>query len=266
MEADASVKSVLRAAEILRALAAGAGGGRRLSEIARDAGLGKTTTHRLLSALVEAGLARQDPARRYHLGHELISLGRATSGYDLAELAQPGLLRLARETGDTVFLSAREGLEAVCLDRHVGDYPIKTLTLDRGDRRPLGVGAGALALLAFLPSDEIAEIVRGNAARLAACPAFAPDTLLQLAAETREAGHSRNDGRIVPAMAAVGVPVFDRDGRVAAALSLAAINDRMTPERTAWLVGLLRREARALEERLAGPADRPKAPDEKGAA
>ena len=64
--------------------------------------------------------------------------------------------RLAERTQDTVFLSARDRDEAVCLERVIGDYPIKTLTLSIGDRRPLGVGAGSLALLSAL-SDRAAE-------------------------------------------------------------------------------------------------------------
>ena len=49
---------------------------------------------------------------------------------------------------------------------------------------------------------------------------------------TQREGHAFNDGRIVSAMAAVGVPVKDRDGRALAALSLAAIRERM--DRRAW--------------------------------
>src|SRR5690606_31297222 len=109
--------------------------------------------------------------------------GQLATRFDIAELARPALIRLARETGDTVFLSVREGLDAICLERQVGSYPIKTLTLDVGDRRPLGVGAGSLALLAFLPEAEIAEIIASNEPRLVSYPGFAPEALLRLVAQ-----------------------------------------------------------------------------------
>lgn len=251
MVGDVTVKSVQRAAAIIKLLASQATTGWRLSDIARAAGLGKTTTHRLLNALSEAGIAYQEPeTRRYFLGYEIVRLGRLATRYDIAELARPSLLRLARETGDTVFVSVREGLDALCLERQVGDFPIKTLTLDAGDRRPLGVGAGSLALLAFLPQDEIVEIIASNAARLAAYPGFAPAVLETLTVTTRAQGYSFNDGRIVSAMCAVGVPVFDARGRVAAAISVAAIRERMQPERLRWIVGLLTAEAAKLAKRL----------------
>lgn len=251
MASDVTVKSVQRAAAIIKLLADEATTGWRLSDLARASGLGKTTTHRLLNALSEAGIAYQDiESRRYFLGYELIRLGRLATRYDIAELARPALLRLARETGDTVFVSVREGLDALCLERQVGDFPIKTLTLEAGDRRPLGVGAGSLALLAFLPGEEVAEIVASNAPRLAGYPGFGLDQLGKLVAETRSQGYSFNEGRIVSAMCAVGVPVFDPRGRVAAAISVAAIRERMQDERLIWIVGLLKNEAERLTRRL----------------
>ncbi|MBZ0163329.1 MAG: IclR family transcriptional regulator [Notoacmeibacter sp.] len=251
MTSDSTVKSVQRAAAIIKLLAREATAGWRLSDIAQAAGLGKTTTHRLLSALADAGFVYQSPeTRRYFLGYEIVRLGHQATRYDIAELARPSLLRLARETGDTIFISVREGLDALCLDRQVGDFPIKTLTLDIGDRRPLGVGAGSLALLAFLPDEEVSEVIASNVRRLETYPRFDPDELTDLTAQTRHQGYSFNDGRIVSAMCAVGVPVFDPRGRVIASISGAAIRERMGPDRVAWIVSLLKAEAERLRIRL----------------
>ena len=62
----------------------------------------------------------------------------------------------------------------------------------------------------------------------------------------RAQGFAVNDGHIVSAMNAVGVPVIDPAGRVVAALSIAAIRERMAPPRLADLVALLQAEAVAL--------------------
>lgn len=245
------MKSVQRAAAILKLLAQHPAEGWRLSDISEETGFGKTTAHRLLAALTEAGLARQSPeTRRYHLGAELARLGARAARFDLVELARPSLYRIARETDDTVFLSVREGLEAVCIDRQVGSFPIRTLTLDAGDRRPLGVGAGSLALLAFLPEDEIEAIIAGEEARLSMYPGFAPDILRRLIEQTRAQGYSFNDGRIVAGMCAIGVPVLNEAGAVAAAISMAAISDRVGEDRVPAIVALLQREAASLSAQL----------------
>src|SRR5690625_1856939 len=161
---DASpVKTIDRAATILRCLAQGPQEGSRLSDIASRSGLGKTTTHRLLAALVSVGFVDRGESRLYRLGYALFSLGASARRFDLANLVRPSLLRLAAETEDTIFLSIRDGDEALCLDRCTGNFPIRTLTLNVGDRRPLGVGAGSLALLAFQPQQEVERQQRKTA-------------------------------------------------------------------------------------------------------
>ena len=74
----------------------------------------------------------------------------ARRSVDIAELAQPSLLRLSERSADTALLSVRSGVEALYLARSVGSHPLQPNYLQIGSRRPLGVGAGALALLAEL--------------------------------------------------------------------------------------------------------------------
>lgn len=246
-EEASAVKTIDRAALVLRCLAEGGSEGSRLSDVAARSGLGKATVHRLLTALVQVGFVdRSEAGKLYRLGYALFALGTTARRFEVVELARPALLRLAAETEDTVFLSIRDGDEALCADRCTGAFPIKTLTLNLGDRRPLGVGAGSLALLAFQDDAEVERVLAANAAARAAYPAFGPEELRTLIAQARRQGYAFNDGRIVGAMMALGVPVFGPDGRVAAALSIAAIRERMRAPRIRELAALLQREAQAL--------------------
>ncbi|GGF33858.1 IclR family transcriptional regulator [Aliidongia dinghuensis] len=248
---ETAVKTVDRIAALLRVLAGQGAGGLSLTDIAKATGFGPATTHRLLAALTDVGFACQDlPTKHYRLGAVVATLGRAALQQDVAQLADGALARLAAATGDTSFASVREGLAAICIGRAVGAFPIRTLTLDVGDRRPLGVGAGSLALLAALPDAEIRLILVRNADWLKDFSGFTADAILRLVERTRADGHAFNDGLIVPAMNAVAVAVHDADGRPLFALSLAAIRDRMTPDRRAELVALLHAEAEELERRL----------------
>ena len=74
--------------------------------------------------------------------------------------------RIAERTGDTVFLNVRSGPDVLCIDRKEGTFPIKTLIIEVGNRRPLGVGAGGIALLMPLPDEELERVVSANEARL----------------------------------------------------------------------------------------------------
>ena len=248
-----SVKTIGRAALVLRALADSSAAGLRLADVTAHVGLGKATVHRLLGALVEVGFVEYDKsARRYHLGYALFALGASARRFHLVERARPAMVRLAAATGDTVYLSMRDGDEALCVDRQTGSYPIRTLTLDIGDRRPLGIGAGSLALLAFEPDDEVARILRHNSAARRDYAAFDDASLQRMIASSRREGFAFNDGHIVGAMCALGVPVRDGAGQVRAALSIAAIRERMSEARRGELAAALRAEAAALGPMLEG--------------
>ncbi|MBI0539007.1 IclR family transcriptional regulator [Roseomonas sp. KE2513] len=237
-----------RTLALLRAVAAGGTAGTRLVEVAGRAGLSRSTAHRLLASLVAAGLVEQDEeASRYHLGYEIHALGRhAAARHGLSVAARASLVRLEERTEDTVYLQRRSGDDAVCVARQEGRFPIKTLTLAVDDRRPLGIGAGSLALLAALPDAEMERAVTSNAGRLRAFPSYTPDVLRDLVTRTRCDGYATNPGMVVPGMSAVGLSIPGPGGRAMGALSIAAIESRMGEERRRQLVSWLREEAEAI--------------------
>ena len=250
---EATVKTIDRASKLLDALSKAGPEGAMLSDLARQTGLGKGTTHRILAALIGVGFAHQNLAsRRYHLGIKLMTLGRVAHQQDIGAMARPFLQRLAQKTADTVFASVREGVAAVCVAVEVGSFPIRTLTLEVGHRRPLGVGSGSLALLSFLPDEEIDEIISRNELWLKNYPAYTRQDILKLIRETRRTGYALTEGRVVQGMSGIGVPVRDASGIPVVALSVAAIADRMKGERIADLVRYLQTEATQLSRTIGG--------------
>jgi DNA-binding IclR family transcriptional regulator len=252
-----SVQSVERAMAILASLAHADRDGRRLIDIAADTDLRKATAHRILNTMAQDGLVAQDEVTgRFHLGFGLFALGfTAVNRYGLIDLANDSILRLTTDSEDTVYLSVRSAAEAICVDRATGAFPIKTLTLRVGDRRPLGVGAGSLALLAWLPDEEIERIIEENSSRLESYASFDADTLLRLVSESKDRGYTFNDQMLIPGMRAIGVPVIGKDGRAVAALSIAAIASRMDTKRRSRLARLLVAEAEKVATRLGEATD-----------
>ena len=120
-----------------------------------------------LLALMRSRLVEQEPvSRRYHLGEEAFVLGvLASRRYGLLDVAMESLIAQSARSGDTSFLSVRRDAFAVCLHREEGAYPIRTHALEVGDRHPLGVGGGSLAILATLPDAEIERVLAGLSGR-----------------------------------------------------------------------------------------------------
>jgi DNA-binding IclR family transcriptional regulator len=249
-------QTIARASALLRALARRPAGS-RLTDLSEDTRLPKATALRLLRALASEDLAHWDETGHWRLGLGLVGLSSAASNRDgLREAAQFSLVALAEKTGDTIFLSLRDGHEIVCLDRREGAFPIKTLMLSPGDRRPLGVGAAGLAVLAFMNKEEVEASIAAVAPRLRDWPNHSVPLVWERIARSRARGFAHNDGLIMSAMHALGVPIRNVAGNVIAALSVAAITERMGEPRLSTIAGWLREEAAAIEARLIGPAER----------
>ena len=239
--ARGGTQSIQRAAALLRELTGSNRVGLATAELAARVGLDRTTVHRMLRCLVDEGLASQEPVgKRYFLGPLAYEMGLAAAERtDLRALCQPTLARLARETGDTAFLMVRSGDDAVCLDRAEGSYPVKTFVVDVGTRRPLGLGAGSLAILSALPEDEAEAVLARNAQRVGQFEGMTVAQLRSMLVQARQAGHVATEVIEVPGVRAIAVPLLSSSGRVAAGLSVAAVERRMGREREATLLARL---------------------------
>ena len=81
-------------------------------------------------------------------------------------------------------------------------------------------------------------------------PRFTPDTLRGLVADSRKRGYSLNAGLLLQGSWGMGSVVRGQDGRVVGAISIAAVESRMTPERQRELAPLLSQEVAWVEKRL----------------
>ncbi|NWE49290.1 IclR family transcriptional regulator [Pseudomonas gingeri] len=246
------VGAVSRLFAVLRSLGQTPENGERVTQLAENIGLSQPTTHRLLRSLVEEGMVEQDGrSKRYRLSLEFFALAaRAGQSGNLRELVRPALLRLSASLGDSLFLLARSGFDAICLDRSEGPFPIRTFTGDIGGRVALGVGQGSLAILAFLPEDERETVIRYNLPRLRDFHLYDEVFLRSEVENVRKLGYAGRNTGVLQGMAGVAVPILDREGRAVAALSVATISDRLGPDRLPTVVELLKREAAVIGPRI----------------
>ena len=225
----------------------------RLVDISAASDLNRATTLRLLETLMAEGFVQRDvTTKRYALGDEALILGIAMQGRDhIRDRARPWLIALAALSGDTLLLSTRHGLESVCVDREFGNFPIRANYLDLGSRRPLGAGAGSLALLAWLPDDEIATVLsllepvfKKNYPRIT-CELLKTEIAL-----ARQRGYALLLDVVVDQMGGIGVPILGGDGKPIGAISLAALSERIST-RLPMLVPALKKAATELSAHYA---------------
>ncbi len=251
-------QSVDRALALLSLVGQGGGAPVPMARLTEATGLSRPTVRRLMLALMRSGLIVQDDdSRAYALGPESYVLGvMARRRLDVLKVAMDSLVRLADESEENTYLSLRRGTYSVCAHREEGSYPIRTQALKTGDRHPLGVGAGAMAILAALPDCERAEVLDVITPMLAeGYPGYTPGVVAGCIADAQARGWALNPGLYLSNSWAIGMAVRapgfdDRPGEVLGAVSIAAIDTRLKPDRQEALAALLRREVTRIEQRL----------------
>lgn len=243
-----------RVAALLRVVGDVEPDGGTTSDLARRADLARPTTHRLLTSMLAEGLVDRDmTSGRWTLGPELYLLGAAAAArYDITDTAADLLEHLARETGESAFLSARRGDQTVCLRQEDGSFPLRSHVLSEGIRFPLGVASAGLVILAHLPAGEVDDYLGRQDLTTQWGPHHSASALRRRLTSTRSAGYAVNPGLVVPGSWGMGAAVFDPQGAPRWALSLTGVEARFSAERQPRLGRLLLDHAHLLTQRVAG--------------
>ncbi|BAT61353.1 HTH-type transcriptional regulator KipR [Variibacter gotjawalensis] len=244
------INSAQKVCAILRTLSSGKP--MRLTSIAESATLNKVTALRILDTLCQEGFVRRLPASKlYALGPEALAIAVATREVpNIVQLARPSLTRLAVQSEDTVLFGIRSGVEIAYLDREVGSFPIQANYLHVGSRRPLGVGAGGLAMLAFLPDRDIQALLPLITPHLQRFPRFSIDNVMESVQSARKEGAAIVFDLLIERMGGIAMPVISREGEVMGAFSIVGLSERLET-RKKELIEMLKREAQSVSDALA---------------
>jgi DNA-binding IclR family transcriptional regulator len=222
--ATVGAQAIRRAAAVLRALAKAGPEGASLAEVARAESLARSTAHRILRCLIEERLVAAPGAdKRYRMGeliHEL-SLAPSAGALEVAHW-RPFVAAIARRTGATAYLMRRSGVEAVCLVKADSQALVRFVPVEVGQRRLLGVGAGATALLAALDDAHCEQVLRFISSGLQRYPRLSPDSLRVAVRLARQTGFAISQGTVVADGFGIGIAVPDATATPHLALSLAA--------------------------------------------
>ena len=226
--------------------------GARMAEIAEKLGLKTPTAHRIVTSLERHGLIERERAtKRYRLGLALFALGAtAADGTGLRKLCRPALLKLAAETGDTVFLMARSGFNVVCVDRQEGTYMLDSLTGHIGGQIPMGVGPASQAILAFLPEDEAEVIIEANASLFPRYNGLTAAKVRDQLPQIRSQRYALDDGDLVAGISALAVPILPQGRDAVASIAINMTSARLQKERVGVLVTLLDRQVASVEKTI----------------
>jgi IclR family transcriptional regulator, pca regulon regulatory protein len=198
-----------------------------VSELAREVGFTRSTTHRYVATLAALGYLEQDAdTRKYRLGPRVLDLGfSAINSMELREISGPHLQQLSDETGYTVNMGILDGTDVVYIERcrssQQGQRAID-LNLHVGSRLPAYCTSMGKVLLADMDEAERDALI----GRIELAP-LGPNTLTDRAALTaelervREQGIAVNNEELAFGLRSIAAPVRGQSGSVVAAINLA---------------------------------------------
>lgn len=241
---DSALGKGLRVMEAL----ATAEGPVRLSHLAADLGLQKSSVHRALRSLIDLGYASQDPGTElYTATLKVWELGAVVvSALPIKRAATTILHELHRSTGETVSLSVLDGDDVLYLDKLLSPRP-GGFTTRVGSRVPAPFTAAGRAMLAFeYDPDAVIERV----ASAVKPGALDVDKARADVRQARESGFVAWHGRPERGVVAIAVAVPGSDGRAAAGLTVSAPSRRLDEKRRDEIVDALSTAAAGLAEAL----------------
>ncbi|WP_232321201.1 IclR family transcriptional regulator [Sporosarcina ureae] len=185
-----------------------------VSDISKGLGLSTTIVHRLLTTLKLEGMVFQDPrSKLYTLGTIFLDYAnKILTEMPIAPVVEPWLMSLRNDTGETVGFYMPTGQMRICVLEYESQQEIRR-SVGIGKRLPLHLGASGRAILAF-QSPEQQERVLGT---LSVEERHEMEHNLQ---EVQNQGYATNEEEISSNVAALSVPVFDKQQSVIGALSV----------------------------------------------
>nr|WP_298250101.1 IclR family transcriptional regulator C-terminal domain-containing protein [uncultured Halomonas sp.] len=246
-------QSLVRGLNLLERLA-GHPGGLALSELAEQADLAPSTTHRLLQALQSQGFITQDnelgvwkiDVKTFRIGNSFLE------ARDFIATSRPFLRRLTDHTGETANLGIRDDGTAVFLAQSESPQMMRMITR-LGSRAPLHASGVGKALMAWLPEDAFERIIHERGLpRVTENTLHTPETLREGLAEVRRQGFACDREEHAIGLHCVAACIHDEHGTPLAAISVSGPVARIPEARLLELGGLVRDTAIEITAQLGG--------------
>lgn len=184
-----------------------------VTELARNLGMGKSTTHGLTHALLWEGALVQNPRKKFSLGPTMMELAfRNWNYFKLSEKTKTALEELRDHIGETVFLGVLSHSVAIIIARAEAPNPLK-LSAPPGTSVPLMAGAVGKVFLARFDDEYASKIIRRQGLpRFTARSVVSEKEYLAELARVREQKYALDDEEYLPGVKAIAMSLGNYRG------------------------------------------------------
>lgn len=226
-----NVQSIERALNLLKTLS-NYPEGIQITRLSEQVGMTKSTTHRLLSTLVNMHYVTKDAETdKYKLGTEIIYLSRnLLSNMNVINVAKPYLEKLSRDVNETVHLCIADHGQIMYVDKIESNRPVR-MSSQIGSRAPMYCTGIGKVLLSGMPEHQYEEIVSKTEFVL-----HTPQTvknkeeLFEQVQRAKELGYALDDVEKEDGLRCIAAPIYDFSGMIIASFSISGPAIRITKE------------------------------------
>ncbi|QCR37450.1 glyoxylate bypass operon transcriptional repressor IclR [Nissabacter sp. SGAir0207] len=240
--ATGQVQSLTRGLTLLEFIAA-SHNSVALTELAQQAGLPNSTTHRLLTTMQQQGFVRQvGDLGHWAIGAQAFIVGSSfLQSRNLLAIVHPVLRRLMEASGETVNLAVFDHADSqVIIIDQVQCNALMRMSAPIGGKLPLHASGAGKALLAQFSEAKVSELLhRTGLHSYTHATLTSPAHLKEDLAHTRKRGYSFDDEEHALGLRCVAACLFDEHHAPFAALSLSGPLSRITDDRVTELGALV---------------------------
>ena len=223
-----------------------------ITELSKRLTLPKSTVFHIVHTLHNfRWLERLDNSKKYVLGLRLFELGNLVqSNSRLRQIAISHLEKLRKETNETVYLVVYDQKEIVYLECLESQLRLRARPV-YGIRVPLHCTSLGKAIMAFLPDQEVQNIIREKELiGFTDKTIIDTDTLEKELREIRKRGYAIDWGEHEEGVRCIGAPIYNHLGKVFAAVSISGPDFRFTKEKIKDFAPLVIRTAQEISYKV----------------
>lgn len=195
-------------------------------------GASRSTAYRYIKALQSAGLVEAVANGHYVLGPRIVELDRQIRQCDpMYAAGGPVLKDLAENLGHSALLCALYSDSVMCIREELAPRSPPNL-FNRGQRRPLFIGAASKIILPYLPPHQLRKMHAKHARTLAMAGLGADwKAFLKALAQMRRDGFVVTHGEFNPEVFGLSAPIFNRSRLILGSVGIAGAEARFSRAR-----------------------------------
>jgi DNA-binding IclR family transcriptional regulator len=239
------INSIIRACNILRCLSKDKAHF-KISEIARQLQIDRSTTYRILLSLGRCGLVEKDEKTgEYSLGVAAFEIGNDyLRRMDFIQISKPIMADLALKVQETVHLAVLSDTEIVYVDKV--DSPRSLGVMSKiGQRAPVYCTALGKVLLAFQAEEELSRITNDIKLRpFTRNTITSRNRLIKELREIRKRGYALDQREYEKEVECIAAPIRNHLGNAIAALSISGPQRKLnTPQEKKFTIQVMKAAA-----------------------